>query len=195
MCCCASGLGDSGLASSDYDRVPIELNGKITSEEWEEVVKDLANINGGQKTTIMSLLLTPFYLIGVVLLFPIYFMCSNQKEKVLARDANLRKWQNDFNTKFKSQGIFLKTRSHVMYTHDSDGGSQKEMKFWIEIALNPDASTKLEAEPHLTGNVADHSCGGTWVNDNELCWHSHLGSPCIDCIGSFADSGESRHIS
>eukprot|EP00392_Amoebophrya_sp_AT5.2_P007083 g7097.t1 len=95
--------------------------------------------------------------------------CKWDRKRVLAWDAALRQWQNEFSEKLRPYGLFVKTKSFYFVI----AGEQRSLHFtrWLAIALSAEESRKLAQEPHLSGDI-DHSCeicGG--VNEHELCAH------------------------
>ena len=164
-----SGLNRSGLDPSDTERLPPELmNRQVALTDWQHWV-DLLAIAQAYKCWSMFDLCC-FIPKAFVSLLTLPWACKKNREGWLRRDKLLREFQQKANRTLEPLGMYIKTRSHMIVTYDSEGRRQRHVSYWLAIALTTEEVEVLKNEPHLSG-IADNSerCGG--VNERELCWH------------------------
>lgn len=99
------------------------------------------------------------------------FMCAAGKTSVLKWDAAFRQWQADFNAQvLQPKGIFCKSQSLCWVTRGPKGEKQRHYHRWIAFAFGPDACMSLQNQPHLQGDIEDHTCCNGF-NEHVLCMH------------------------
>lgn len=144
----------------------------VSEHEWASAIKrleaDVQSLRSGACTAgcwagaCLSIL-------SLGILCPVF--CAMRKKKVVAWDAAFRAWQADFNDKvLVPKGGFCKSQSLCWVTYGPKGEKQRHHARWVAIALQPHAVTHLRAEPHLFGDIENHSCCNG-VNEGELCIH------------------------
>mmetsp|Transcript_14041 Transcript_14041/g.34763 ORF Transcript_14041/g.34763 Transcript_14041/m.34763 type:complete len:306 (-) Transcript_14041:779-1696(-) len=119
--------------------------------------------------------LVPVLTVQTLLTLPTGFGCGHMfrrsKKRVLAWDADLRRWQAELNEKLLPYGLFVKTKSHC---ENPEEGGQREMARWLTVALTDEESKKLAEEDHVGGDVEScDQCGG--VDEKVLCAHAPVG--------------------
>jgi len=97
-------------------------------------------------------------------------MCNERKRHLSEWDTAMRKWQADFNEELNPLGMSVKTQSNCVVTRGGNGEKQRHIERWFAFALTPEEGEKLAQEPHLKGDIEDHTCCGG-VNENDLCMH------------------------
>jgi len=115
------------FAPNDMEHIPYQLyNAGVTDEEWAEFVKRLVEVNNIRRPCT--------FLIGLTLVFlpcPWYCYCRQATRDMIRWEAELRKWQDDFNKEVLiRQGCFVKTKSFasLTYVRDDDGGHNERCK-------------------------------------------------------------------
>lgn len=169
--CFHTGMVVSGLDPSDYEHLPIEIEGKtrLTLTDWQIGIEQLATIQAQTQCTLGNCFKDCSMILCTFLIFPIPWICKNMTARTMARDAQLREWQDSLNKTLLPHHLFIKTRSYCFITYD-DNGRQRHVSKWLALATTEAEIAALQAEPHLTGTIDNtESCGG--VNENTLCWH------------------------
>ena len=164
--CCKTGLNRSGLDITDTDRIPPELlNRGFDLIDWQKWIDDLGvarELNNWSCTRILK-----------AIFLPCLFCPCKTKDEILLSDKMLRQWQDMVNKNFERNGetfMFIKTRSHCMITYNDKGQRQRNVSYWLAVAMTEHEAQVLRNEPHLSGTVDDMTCCGG-VNETELCWH------------------------
>ena len=110
----------------DMQNIPYQLyNAGVTDEEWAEHVKRLVKVNNMRQAGCSFQCLLNCCLPMILPCLCPYF-CQKCAKEVYAWDAELRKWQENFNNEVLfRQGCFVKTKSNCWVTYNEKGEKQR----------------------------------------------------------------------
>ena len=153
--------GGAGLDAQDIVTLPIELKETGLSElVWAEHAARCPT-RSSHVDVARSCVTWPFtFFLGCL-------FCGLTKQRVLAFDDALRRWQSEFNTVLAPFGMHVKTQA---FKFGSQAGCVVER--WCAISLNMTETEKLKSEPyvmkgHGVQELRQYPCGG--FDENELC--------------------------
>jgi hypothetical protein len=171
-----------GFSKVDMETVPAALErAGLSKDVWCEWTSKLKDANDGPRLPCSMKILSWFScLFGVFcLLNPLilWLGCWINRRADRRWAKRLFDWQHDFNVVLEPLGIFCKTQSNCTVQKGtekrSDGGTRETktriISRWITFAFTQEAIAKLEAEPHLSGEILSPGscCFGSFANQTE----------------------------